>query len=96
MALPHHGAAHGDEGRRGEPELVRAEEGGHHDVAPAADLPVCLQDHAGTQVVHGEHLVRLGDSQFPGEASVLDARPAGRSSAAIVARYGDVLSFSLK
>lgn len=61
-----------------------------------SDLAVHLQHDARAQVVHDEGLVGLGDAQFPWQPSVLDARPAARSGAAIVAGDGDVLRMALR
>lgn len=49
----------------------------------------------GAQVVEHEHLVRLRDAELPGQAGALDARPRARARAAVVARYHDVLRFTL-
>ena len=74
MALAQHDAALRDERRRGDAELVRAEQTGDGDVAARLDLAVGLHDDAPAQVVRHEHLLRLGDAELPRQASVLDGR----------------------
>ena len=44
MADPHHDAAHDDERRRGEPELLGPEQGGDDDVAARFHLTIDLHD----------------------------------------------------
>ena len=68
MADAHHDAARHDERRRGEAELLGAEQRGNHDVAAGLHLPVHLHDDAVAQAVQHEHLLRLGQPQLPRHA----------------------------
>ena len=54
-----------DERRGGEAELLGAEQRGEGDVAPGLELAVGLQTRAAAQVVHHEHLLRLGEAELP-------------------------------
>ena len=78
-----------DERRRGEAELLGAEQRGDDDVAAGAHLAVGLQDDAAAQVVLHEHLVRLGEPELPGHAGVLDRGERRRARAAVVTRDQD-------
>ncbi len=49
-----------------------------------AKLPVGLHDDPPAQVVHHQHLVRLGQAQLPGDAGVLDRRLRAGAGAAVV------------
>jgi len=62
----------------------------------SANLSVRLQHDPGTQVVEDEHLVGLGDAQFPRQPGTLDARPAAGSRASVVSRDHNVLSLALR
>ena len=44
VALPHHGAAHDDEGGRREPELVRPKQPSHQNVETGSHLPIRLNN----------------------------------------------------
>ena len=72
VALAHHDAAHGDQRRGGEAELLGAQQRGDGHVAAGLQLAVGLHAHAAAQVVHHQHLLGLGQAQFPGHAGVLD------------------------
>lgn len=43
MTLPHHGAAHDDEGGRGEPDLVGAQQRSHQHVETGSHLSIGLE-----------------------------------------------------
>jgi hypothetical protein len=58
VALPHHDAAHGDQRRRADAELLGAEHGGDHHVAAGLDAAVGPQLHPVPQAVQQQHLVR--------------------------------------
>ena len=74
MALAQHDAAHDDQRRRREAELLGAEEASDGDVAARLELAIRLNDDAAAQVVGDEHQLRFGDAELPGQASVLDRR----------------------
>ncbi len=65
MALAHHDAAGRDQRRGGEAELVGAEHGADHDVAPGADAAVDLHRDAAAQAVGDQRLVGLGEADLP-------------------------------
>mmetsp|Transcript_15725 Transcript_15725/g.37201 ORF Transcript_15725/g.37201 Transcript_15725/m.37201 type:complete len:830 (-) Transcript_15725:1712-4201(-) len=95
VALAHHDAAERDEGGGREACLLGAQQEGHHDVTPRLDLPVCLDHHARAQVVHHERLVRLGQTQLPGQAGTLDAAPLSGARATIMSGDQDVIRLGL-
>ena len=74
MALAHHDAAHGDQRRRGEAELFRAQQRGNHHVAASLQLTVGLHADAAAQIVHHQYLLGFGEPQFPRNAGMLDAK----------------------
>ena len=89
VALAHHDAADGDERRGREAELLGAEQRRERDVAPGLELAVDLEHDAAAQVVHHEHLLRLGETELPRHAGVLDGRERRRAGAAVVAADED-------
>ena len=72
-----------------------AEKEGHDDVTPRLDLPVRLYDNTVAEVIHDERLMRLSQTELPGEASALDAAPLRRTGATIVARDKNVVGLGL-
>ena len=70
---------------RGEAELLGAEQRGDRDVAAGLQLAVGLDADAAAQVVHHQHLLRLGEAELPRDAGVLDRRERRRAGAAVVA-----------
>lgn len=91
----HHDATHGDERRGGESPLLSSKQARDSDITTGPDLPVGLEGNSASKVVENERLVRLGESELPGESSVLDARPARGSGSSIVARDEDVIGLGL-
>ncbi len=85
VADAHHDAADRHQRRRGEAELLGAEQRGDDDVAAGLQLAVGLDRDAAAQVVQHQRLVRLGEAQLPREAGVLDAGLRRRAGAAVVA-----------
>ena len=85
MALPHHDAADHDERRRGNAEFLGAEHGGDHHVLGRADHAVGLHDDPPAEVVHHEHLVRLGEAELPRQPAVHDRGLRARTGATVVA-----------
>ncbi len=85
VALAHHDAAHGDQRRGGEAELLGAQQRGDGDVAAGLQLAVGLHADAAAQVVHHQHLLRFGEAQFPGNAGVLDGTERRSAGAAAIA-----------
>mmetsp|Transcript_62362 Transcript_62362/g.174233 ORF Transcript_62362/g.174233 Transcript_62362/m.174233 type:complete len:1082 (+) Transcript_62362:2016-5261(+) len=96
VALPHHDAAHGDEGGCGEAEALGPEQRSDHHVAARAQLAVGLQGHAPTEAVQHQGLVRLREADFPRGAGVLDARPLRRAGAAVAPADEDVVGLALR
>ncbi len=65
VADAHHDAAHHHQRRRGEAELLGAEQRADHDVAAGLHLAVHLHDDAVAQLVQHQHLLRLGQARAP-------------------------------
>ena len=86
VADAHHDAAHHDERRRGEAELLGAEQRADDDVAPGLHLPVHLHGDAVAQLVQHQHLLGFRQAQFPGQPGVLQAGQRRRTGAAVVTR----------
>ncbi len=85
VALAHHDAAHRDQRRGGEAELLRAQQRGDHDVAPGLQLAVGLHFDAAAQIVQQQHLLRLRQAKLPRQAGVLDGAERRCAGAAVVA-----------
>ena len=86
VALPHHDAADHHERRRGDAVFLGAQERGDGHVLGGADHAVGLHHDPAAEVVHHEHLVGLGEAEFPGQAAVHDRGLGARARAAVVAR----------
>ena len=86
VADAHHDAAAHDERRGGEAELLGAEQRRDDDVAARLQLAVDLHDDAVAQAVQQQRLLRLGQTELPRRARVLDRREPRRAGAAVVAR----------
>ena len=74
VAHPHHDAAHRDQRRRREPELLGTQQGGDQDITPGLKLAVGFNDYAGAQIVQHKRLMGFRQAQLPGNAGVFDAR----------------------
>ena len=86
MAFAHHDAAGGDERRRGETELVGAQQGADHNVAAGAQAAVDLHGDARAQAVQHQRLMRFGEADFPRAAGVFDRGQGRGARAALEAR----------
>jgi hypothetical protein len=95
VALSHHDAARCDERGGGEAELLGAEERAKRDVAAGGELTVHLKARATAQAVHDEHLVRLGQAELPGNASVVDRRERRSAGSARIAADEDQIGVRL-
>lgn len=93
--LPHHNAPHSDERSGGEAPFLGTKQASDGDVSPRSKLTVSLDDNTATQVVQDKRLVGFGQTELPGETSVLDTGPSGSASATIVAGDQDVISLGL-
>ena len=95
MALAHHDAAQGHQGRRGEAKLFGPEKRGDRHVPAGFQLAVGLQHHARAQVVHHQRVMGFHHPEFPGEACVLDGGEGRCPGAAIMARDHQVIGLRL-
>ena len=85
VADPHHDAA-ADHQRRGrEAVLLRAEQGGDHDVATGLELAVGLHHDPVAQAVEQQGLLGLGEAELPRAAGVLERGQRRGAGAAVVA-----------
>ena len=85
VAHTHHDATHHHERRRREAVFLRAHEGGDHHIAAGLHLTVHLHHNAVAQFILHQHLLRLGQSQFPGQTGVLERGQRARARASIKA-----------
>ena len=74
VALPRHVTAQGNQHAGAEAELLGAQKSRHDDVPAAAQPAVGAEAHAFAQAVRHEHLLRLGQSELPRHAGILDGR----------------------
>ena len=91
MTLTHHDAAERDQRRGRKTKLFGAQHRGNHHVAARLQTAVSLQHHAATQVVEHQGLVRLGDTKFPRQAGVLDARERRSTRTTAISGNEDVV-----
>ena len=79
-----------------EAELVGAEQRADHHVAAGADAAVDLHRDAAAQPVGDQRLMRLGETDLPRRAGVLERGEGARAGAAFEARDGDVVGHRLR
>ena len=91
VTLPRHVAAERDQHAGAEAELFRTEQRGDHDVATVAEPAVGAQGDALAQAVRDQDLLRLGQSELPRRAGVLDRGQRRRAGASVVAGKEDVV-----
>ena len=84
VADAHHHAATDDQRRRGEAELLGAEQRGDHDVAAGLQLPVGLHHDPVAQPVEQQGLLGLGETELPRCAGMLERRQRARAGSAVV------------
>ena len=85
VADAHQDAAEGHQRRGREAELVGAEQGRDHDVAPGLEAAVGLHADPAAQVVLDQRLLGLRQTDLPGRARVLDRGERRGAGAAVVA-----------
>ena len=66
VALSHHDAAGRDQRRRGEAELVCAQQGGDSHIPACTQAPVRLNRDARTQAIQQQGLLGFGEADLPG------------------------------
>ena len=96
LAHAHHPASHRDKGRRGEAELLRAQQEGHHHVMAGHQLAVGFQGHLLAQPVPAQHLVSLRQADLPRQARVVHAAQRRRAGAAFPAGDQDTAGAGLR
>ena len=72
MALAHHDAPGGDQGRCGEAKFVGAEQRADHDIATGAQAAIDLHRDPRAQTVQDQGLLRLGEADFPRGTGMFD------------------------
>ena len=72
IAHPHHHAPQRHQRPGAEAKLLCAQHGSDGHIPAAHQLAVGLNPHPGTQAVHNQALVRLGNSQFPGQTRIMN------------------------
>ena len=84
MALAHHDAAFDNQRCGGKTKLVGTQQRTDQHVAPGFHLAIDLHPYATTQAIEHQRLLRFGQTQFPGRASVLDRRLRAGSCSSVV------------
>ena len=95
VALAHHDAAHRNQRRGREAELLRAQQRGDGHVSPGLQFAVHLNAHAAAQVVHHQHLLRLGKPQLPRHARMPDRADRRSAGPAVVSADQNHVGVSL-
>src|SRR6266496_2063045 len=72
MALAQHDAAHRDQRSGSETKLFRSEKCCNYDISASLQFAVRLYADTAAQVVHQQNLLRLGETQLPRNACVLN------------------------
>ena len=89
VALADHDAPHGDQGRGADAVFLGAEQRRDRYVAAGLQAAVDAQLHAVPQPVQRQHLVDLGEADFPRHSGVADRALRARAGAAAMARDED-------
>ena len=92
---PHHDAAQGHQGSGCKAEFLGAKHRSNDDVAARLQLSVGLHSDAAAQIVKHQGLVRLRESQLPGQAGMFDAGLWRSSGAAVMAANQNHISMAL-
>src|SRR3546814_13017524 len=72
MALAHHDAANRNQRQRADAELLRAQHGGDHDLAPALETVDGAQPDPVAQAGERQHMVDVAQAECPMRARLLD------------------------
>ena len=84
-----------DHGRRAEAKALSTQHRRLDHVQAGLQSTVSLHAHLVAHVVATQRLVRLGQTQLPGRAGILDRRQRTGTCAAVIARDGDEVGISL-
>jgi len=95
MAFAHHHAARGDQSGRGDAEFVGAQQRADYHLAARADAAIDLHGNAAAQPVQHQGLMRLGETDFPRLAGMMDRAERRRAGAALMARDRDMIRIGL-
>ncbi len=95
MTLAHHDTAFRNEGRGGETELVRAQQGADGHVAARAHAAVHLHADTRAQAVEHQGLVGFRQANLPGGAGMLGGGQGRGAGAAIETGNGHVIRMGL-
>ena len=85
MTDAHHHAAHDHERGCGKAELFGTEQRGNQHIAPGLQLTIDLQHDAVAQTIEHQHLLGLGQAQFPRHTGMLETGERRGSGAPVVA-----------
>ena len=72
MAFTHHNATHCNQWCGGKTELFGAEQSRNNHITSRFQSTIGLQCNAASEIVQHQRLVRLSDSELPGQARVFD------------------------
>ena len=74
VAFAHHNATHGYQCHGGKGIFLGAEQRRDDDIATGAQLTIGLHDNTAAQVVENQRLLSFCQTDFPGDAGMLDRR----------------------
>ena len=95
VALADIDAAHRDQGDRAEVELLGTEDRCVDDIHSGAQTTVGAERHPLAEIVQHQHLLGLGKTDLPGQASVFDGRQWRRAGAPLMAADQDDIGVRL-
>src|SRR5665213_3315343 len=84
VTFAHHDAAHGDERHGGKAVFFGAKQRGDNNIATCLEFAIGLHADAAAQIVEQKYLLRFSETEFPGQAGVLDRAERGSTGAAAV------------
>ena len=95
LALTHHDTAHRNQRGGADAVFFGTHHRSHDNVTTRAQTTIRAQRDPLAQVVHRQHLMRLGQTHFPWQTRIFDRRRWRRARAAIVTRNQDHIGLGL-
>jgi len=94
VALARHDTASRNECRGAESKFLRTQHGGNNHVSAGFEAAVGAEGYAAAQVIHNQHLLDLGQADFPRDAGVFNRAKRRGAGASIVAADVDYVGVS--
>ena len=95
VALPDHDAAHRDKRGSAYSELLGAEHGRNYDILAGSKSAIGSESYSVPQVVKGQNLVRLRETDLPRQPGEFDRRRGRRPGSAVVPRHENDIRLGL-